>query len=272
MKINYLLSLGMLLLTLQSCKYFKSTHPQSDLPEDGQTGMTDRSVLNYTASIDRDLSKFKKEFSLIYIAGDLSMYVEKYSKYADGMLYKTYATNGTISTTVKSYYFKNDSLILIKEHSKVLNEQGEVYKDIRTYMRNNVTFKMDSRTASSSAALVTSPYLLIQPVENKYPEESYTDNIKSINDAIRGTDKFEMVFDNITTYPEAHYINLKSKGPNNYKASLLVNTRDAFIDSLLNYPALFKDEKLSLRWKIQEQEAFYVPEADTSTSASGLNK
>lgn len=272
MKINYLLSLGLLLLTLQSCNYFKSTHPQAELPEEGATAITDKSILAYSASVDRDISNFKKEFSLIYITGDLSMFVEKYSKYNDGMLYKTYATNGTISTTVKSYYFKTDSLILIKEQSKVLNEEGEVYKDIRTYMRNNVTFKMDSRTAGSSAALVTLPYLLIQPTDNKYPEENYAENIKSMNDAIAGADKFEMVFDNITTYPEAHYINLKSKGTGNYKSTLLVNTKDPFIDSLLNYPSVFKDQHLKLTWNIKDKEAVYVPTAATSTSASGLNK
>lgn len=262
-----------LLVTLYSCNYFKSNHPQAALPgEEGATGMTDKSILNYSATIDRTLSNYKKQFSLIYLSGDLSVYAEKYSTYGDGKLYKTYTANGSISNSVKSYYFKNDSLILVKEQDKIMNDGVEVYKNIRSYLRNNVTFKMDSRTASSGEALSKLPYLLIQPAENKYPEEDYAGDIKSMDDAIAGTDKFEMVFDNITTYPDAHYIFLKSKGPSNYKASLLVNTRDAFIDSLLNYPAVFKDEKLSLRWTIKDKEAIYVPVDSTRTSASGLKR
>ncbi len=273
MKTIYLFSLGVWLFTLQSCNYFRSTHPQADLaPADGTTGMTDKSILTFSAATDTSLHHLKKESSLIYTTGDLSMYTEKYTGDNNRTLYKIYTANGTISTTVKSYYFKNDSLILVKEQNKWLNEKGEVYKDIRTYLRNNVTFKMDSRTAGSAAALAILPYLNIQHAENKYPEEDYTGDIKSMNDAINGTDKFEMVFDNITTYPEAHYINLKGKRPDSYKASLLVHTKDGFIDSLLNFPALFKDQKLRLKWRVTEKEAVYVPVGETKTSASGLNK
>ncbi|SEA85809.1 hypothetical protein [Pedobacter hartonius] len=272
MKTIRLLSLGFLLFTICSCNYFKSKHPQAASPDEGATGMTDKTILNFIATTDRTLSNYKKQFSLIFLSGDLSVYVEKYSAYGDGMLYRTYTANGNTSSTIKSYYFKNDSLILVKEQNKIMNDGVEIYKNVRTYLRNNVAFKMDSRTASSAAALATLPYLLIQPSENKYPVEDYTGDIKGMNDAIAGTDKFEMVFDNITTYPDAHYISLKSKSPGNYKASLRVNSKDAFIDSLLNFPAVFKDEKLKLRWKIRDKEAVYVPVDSASTSASGLNK
>jgi hypothetical protein len=272
MKTIYLLCLGVLLLTFQSCNYFKPKHPQADLPEDGSTGMTEKTILNFAGSIDRTLKNFKKEISLVYTTGDISMYVEKYSEYNNGMLYNIYSANGNISNTVKSYYFKNDSLILVKEQSNIRNEEGDVYKDIRTYLRNNVTFRIDSRTAASEEAIQTLPYLLVQPAENKYPQESFAADIKGINDAILGADKFEMVFDNITTYPESHYINLKNRRLNTYKAAILVNTKDAYIDSLLSMPALFKDEKLKLKWNIVDNEAVYVPVADTTTSASGLNR
>lgn len=273
MKTILLLILGIFLFTLPACNYFRSTHPQAELPgEAGATAMTDKSILNISIATDSDLVHLNKQFSLIYTTGDLSMYAEKYSNQNNILLYKTYTANGNTSRNVKSYYFKNDSLVLVKERSQVMNEAAEVYKDTRTYLRNNVTFKIDSRTASSAAALATLPYLLVQPAENKYPDENYASDIKSINDALSGTDKFELVFDNITTYPEAWYITLKSKNPNNYKASILVNTKDAFVDSLLNSPALFKDKKLNLNWKIEDKEAIYVPVGETKTSASGLNK
>jgi len=273
MKTNHLLILGVLLLTVQGCNYFKSTHPQAALSsEEGNTGMTAQSILDFSAAAEKNLSNFKKEISLVYLSGDFSMYVEKYSGYNNSIVYKTYADNGNISSTVKNYYFKNDSLIFVKETNKVTNEEGDVYKDTRTYMRNNVAFKMDSRTAGSAAALATLPYLILQPVDNKYAEENYADDIKGLNDAILGKDKFEMVFDNITTYPDAHYINLTSKNRSSYKASILVTKKDALIDSLLNMPVVFKDEKLKLNWKITDKQAIYVPVADTTTSANGLNR
>jgi hypothetical protein len=271
-KIIYLLCIGGLLFTFPGCQYFKSTHPQADLPDEGTTGMTDKSILNFAASVDRTLKDYKKEYSLIYLSGDLSVYAEKYSAHGDGMLYKTYTANGTISNAVKSYYFKNDSLILVKERIKLLNQETGLFKDIRTYIRNNVTFKIDSRSAGSADALRTLPYLLVQTADNKYPDENHTSEIKGINDAINGTDKFEMVFDNISTYPDALYIMLKSKKQPNYSASILVKNKDNYIDSLLNFPALFKDGKLKLKWKVEDNVSIYVPVADTTTSASGLNK
>lgn len=270
MRIIYLSILCILLFTLPSCQYFKSEHPQAALEEEGSTGITDKSILSFAAATDRNISYFKKQFSLIYMSGDLSMYAEKYNGHSNGTLYKTYSDNGHISTTVKSYYLRNDSLVLVVERNKTLNDHNEIFKDVRAYLRNNIIFKMDSRTASSSAALVNLPYLLVQRTDNKYPDENYLDEVKGINDAIQGKDKFEMVFDNITTYPEAHYIILKSKNRSNYKASLLVNAKDGFIDSLLNYPALFKDQKLNFIWSIKDKEAVYVPVADTS--ASGLKR
>jgi len=273
MKINHLIYAGLLICIFQSCNYFKSTHPQAEITDEaGATGMTDKSILVFSSAIDRELSHYKKEFSLIYTSGDLSLYAEKYSEYNNGMLYKTSSSNGNISNVVKSYYLKNDSLIMVKERSKVINQEGQVLTDTRTYLRNNIIFKIESRTASSPEAMSTLPYLLVPPTENKYPDQNYKEDLKVMNNAIKGADKFDMVFQNITTYPDSRYIVLKSKVLNNYTASILVKERDKFIDSLLNTPAIFKDEKLNIKWKIADKEAIYVPVADTVTSASGLNK
>lgn len=273
MKLIFLLSSGIFFLTFQSCNYFKSKHPQAEIANGaGATGMTDKSILVFSAGIDRQLNSFRKEFSLVYLSGDLSLYAEKYSEHQDGMLYKTSSANGTISNTLKSYYFKNDSLILVKERSKVMTEEGQVLKDSRIYLRNNITFKIESRTASSPEAIRTLPYLAVQPAENKYPDENFAEEIRVMDDAIKGAGKFEMVFQNISTYPDSRYIVLKSRKQNNYTASILVNKRDAYIDSLLNMPATFKDQRLSFRWRIEDAEAVYVPVADTTTSASGLKR
>lgn len=272
MKINILSFAMLCLLLFQGCNS-KPKHPQAGMASgEGATGMNDKSILSYSASIDRNINHFNKQYSLIYTSGDLSMYAEKYSGHSDGMLYKTFSANGTLTETVKSFYFKNDSLILVKEHTQLSKPEGQVQKDTRTYLRNNIAFKMESRTASSPEAIRTLPYLLIQPADQEYATENYPEQISMLENAIKGTDKFEMIFQNISTYPDASYILLKGKNAANYTASIRVKDKDAFIDSLLHTPSIFKEEKLRLKWKIADKEAVYVPVADTVTSARGLNR
>jgi hypothetical protein len=274
MKAIHFLFSGILPLLFLGCNNFKSTHPQAELTgEAGATGMTDKSILIFTTAIDRQLSNFKKEYSLIYLSGDVSLYAEKYSQYNNGMLYRTFTSRGNLSNVVKSYYFKNDSLVLVRERSGTTNDEGgQVLKDTRIYLRNNVAFKMENRIAGSPEAIRTLPYLAVQPPGNKYPDENYNEDIKVLNEAIAGEDKFEMVFQNIMTYPEASYIVLKSKKQQDYTATIRVNDHDTFIDSLLNMPAAFNGKKLNLNWRIADKEAVYVPVAETVTSAKGLNK
>lgn len=272
MKINVLLYAALSLFLFQACNH-QPKHPQAEITAgEGATGMTDKSILLFSASVDRNINHFKKEFSLVYSSGDLSMYAEKYSQHGDGMLYKMFSSNGTLTETVKSYYFKNDSLILVKEQTKLVNALGQLLKNQRSFLRNNIAFKIETRKASSEQALRTLPYLLVQPTAQKYPIENYMEEVKSMNDAIKGTDKFDMVFQQINTYPDFWEILLKSKNPGNFTASVHVKNKDLFIDSLLDMPSLFKEEKLNLRWNIADREAIYVPVADTVTSASGLKR
>lgn len=273
MRTRYIFGLGLLLFALPGCKPFRSTHPQAELAADSTaTALDSKSILNFAASADRQLTDFKKRSSLIFRSGDLTMYAESYSQHDNALLYRLYTVSGNASNSLKSFYLKNDSLILVKERTRLTNEEGAVYKDSRTYIRNQVPFRMDSRTAASQEALRTLPYLQAAPADSKFPDDNYAEEIKGITDALAGRDKFEMVFDNITTYPDARYITLRSRINNNYKASILVRNKDTFIDSLLNYPGLFRDKKLKLNWKIADQDAVYVSAADTTTSASGLNK
>jgi len=274
MKAIYFFFAGTLLFVFQGCNNFKSTHPQAELAaEAGATGMTDKSILIFTTAIDRQLSNFKKEYSLIYLSGDLSLYAERYSQYNDGILYRAFSSRGNLTHLIKSYYFKNDSLVLVRERTETTNQEGApVLKDTRTYLRNNVAFRMETRTAASAEAIRKLPYSAVQLPGSKYPDENYKEDIIVLNDALAGKDKFEMVFQNIMTYPEARYIVLKSKKQPDYTATVRVNESDNFIDSLLTMPAIFKEKHLNFRWRIADKEAVYVPVADTVTSASGLNR
>ncbi|RZJ46554.1 MAG: hypothetical protein EOO44_22705, partial [Flavobacterium sp.] len=47
--------------------------------------------------------------------------------------------------------------------------------------------------------------------------------------------------------------------PKFVKVALYVNEKDEFIDSLLNNPIQFKNQKLDIDWVVKDQEAIYVP-------------
>lgn len=242
--------------TLISCNPFQSDHPQANLSDDHKTtDLTAKSILIFKDSIDNNLAQLHKKQSLVYMLGDLSFYVEQYGD----SLYVERAYSGAESNSLKNYYFRNDSLILYQTRNELINEDGVIFKDERTYLRNHTVFKKDTRTAGSAAALKTLPFLDLSLEENVSPDKIYLDNVASLKNILSGRDKFDMVFESIRTYPDSRYITLRSKEPNSYSSSILVKERDAFIDSLLNYPILFKDKKLNFKWQIIDREAVYVP-------------
>ena len=271
MKSVYFLILAGLFSTIFGCNPFKSDHPQAAIPDEYDTNLTAKTILQYADSVDKSIPKFIKKSSLVYLLGDLSFYVEKYTNNGEAVLMIEHANNGGNNKSLKKYYFKNDSLVLEKSSTDLPNDEGKILKDIRTYLRSNTVFKVENRTASSISAINSLPFIDIPLSQNKTPDQSYLANIKSLNDVVNGNDKFEMVFENITTYPDSRYIILRSKIQNSYMASILVKERDVFIDSLLNDPINFKDQKLNLKWEIKDHEAIYVPVAN-NTSASGLNR
>ncbi|MFI5451902.1 hypothetical protein ACHMWN_07050 [Pedobacter sp. UC225_61] len=271
MKSVYFLAIIGLFSTILGCNNIKSDHPQADLSDANSTNLTTKSIIQYTDSIDKNLSQFSKSTSLVYMLGDLSFYVEKYSQNNQALLLVEHSYNGGTSSSLKKYYFKNDSLILEKDKNELANEEGTVFKDTRTYLRNNTVFKIENKTASTQAALNSLPYIDLPLSKNNKPDQSYLENVNSLNNVVNRNDKFDVVFESITTYPDSRYIILRSKIQNSYSASVLVKERDALIDSLLNDPINFKDQKLNFKWVVKDKEAVYVPVA-SNTSASGLNK
>jgi hypothetical protein len=256
MKTYIFVLLGFIFTTLFSCNQFKADHPQANLSDENKTtDLTAQSVLVFKDSIDKNLHLLAKNQSLVYMLGDLSFYVEQYGD----SLFVEHAYNGAESNSIKKYYFRNDSLILYQTGNELVNDEGIVFKDERTYLRNHTVFKKDTRTAGSAAALKSLPYMDISLNENASPDKTYLDNVNSLKSVLNGTDKFDMVFESIRTYPDSRYIILRNKEPNSYTASILVKEKDAFIDSLLNYPILFKDKKLNFKWEVVDREAVYVP-------------
>lgn len=241
------------------CNPFKSDHPQAEIADPHATDLNTKSILAYSDSIDKNIAKFDRSFSLVYLLGDLSFYVEQFSLNNQTVMLIEHIYNGANNKSLKKYYFKNDSLIFQKINTELANDEGKIFKDVRTYLRSNTVFKTETRTASALATLNAQPFIDVPLSQQATPDQSYLTAISSLKDVLHGNDKFEMVFDNITTYPDSRYIILKSKMQNNYISSIAVREKDAFIDSLLNDPINFKDQKLNFKWKIEDQEAVYVP-------------
>jgi hypothetical protein len=242
--------------TVTSCN-LKSDHPQSEIADQHATDLTAKTIGKYADSIDRNLKGYIKKTSLVYMLGDLSFYVEKYSENNVPILILEHAYNGALSKSLKKYYFRNDSLILESVKKELANDEGTVFKNIRTFLRSNTVFKQENRAASSEASLNSLPFIDI-PLSKTTSDYSYLESVSSLNDVLNGRDKFDMVFDNITTYPDSRYIILRSKIQNSYIASVLVTERDPFIDSLLNDPINFKNQKLNINWMVKDHEAVYV--------------
>ncbi len=259
MKSVYFLILVALLCTIFSCNNFKSDHPQSEISDAQATDLTSKTVLEYVSQIDKDLSKLVKQTSLVYMLGETSFYVERYQQSQKTILMVEHLFNGGITNSIKKYYFKNDSLILEKSESKLANDDGIIFKDTRTFLRNNTIFKIDNRTASSQGAIHTLPFIDVPLSKNKSADQTILDNVISLAEVIEGKNRFDMVFESITTYPDSRYIILSNKMQNSYTASILVKEKDTFIDSLLNDPITFKNQKLNIHWIVQDHEAIYVP-------------
>ncbi|MCP5762172.1 hypothetical protein NL346_26645, partial [Klebsiella pneumoniae] len=93
-----------------------------------------------------------------------------------------------------------DSLVMHKEASTLSNDGAEVFRESRTFFRNGVGFKTESRSASMLQAMQAQPYLTLQPGDDTAAPnyDSYLANIETLEDALHRRNRFDMVFDNIT--------------------------------------------------------------------------
>jgi hypothetical protein len=234
------------------------------------TGMNEESIREFSTHLDETTGQLNKTYSLVYTTGDGSMYVEQYAN-AEGDRLLLEHTNSDLGNAVRKYYFKKDSLILVSAHNIQNTEKGKVVSDTKTYLRNFVVFKRAGRTAASEQAIQALPFLPVKNEEGNTTED-FRAHIRTLQDALQQKDKFDVVFDNVTTYPDAAFVMLKSREQNGYKASVRLTGKDQYVDSLINYPENFRNERLNLKWTVSNGTAIYVPEESTSTSASGLKR
>jgi hypothetical protein len=257
---------------LSSCQYFKSDHPQAALiNQSSTTGMTEESVIAFAEDIEQSKNNLKKLSSLVYKRGQDNFFVEQYfNDHGDQVLIEHQQKDQGIQETSRRFYLKNDSLILVTSSDVENKANQRVYLESRTYLRNYTVFKRETKRANSANALTTAAYEPEDIKEINTPD--YKAAIKRLQDALSRSNEFDLVFDKITEYPDATFIELKSQTPNGYAASVALEEKDAFADSLIRQPDYFKDNKINFNWKVQEMQAVYVPSGSTSTSANGLNR
>ncbi|MEJ7560363.1 MAG: hypothetical protein WKF66_18795 [Pedobacter sp.] len=265
------LSLVFLLsLAISSCQQGPK-HPQADLLSlQSPATMTPQEIVLYADSIESGLAVLDKDVSLIYNSGENAFHVEKYSINGKPMIIIKQSHNEGISTSTEKYYFKNDSLVMIRQVASRSKSSNDAVRNRRIFIRNNVPFKEDFRFATSQKELAKLPFQEYR--DTQLPSTNYSDSLIVLNDALAGTNNFEMVFDQYIASEAGSYLILKSKLPAGYTANVKVVERDPFIDSVETDPSVFKDTKLSFKWDLRNNEALYIPVPVKVTSANGLNR
>lgn len=259
-----------LVLVLCSCQYFKSDHPQAALIDQSTTtGMNEKSVIAFAEDIEHSKDNLKRLSSLVYKRGQDELFVENYfNEHGDEILIEYHQTATAMDQSSRRFYFKNDSLILVTASGTNNQSAKKSYTESRTYLRNYTVFKKEIKSAESVTELVTAAF---QPEDAKQVStEDYKGAIDRLRHALNRTDEFELVFDRITEFPDATFLELTSKVPNGYTASIELEAQDAFVDSLKRDPLHFKNNKINFNWKVVDMQAIYVPSG--STSAKGLNR
>jgi hypothetical protein len=246
-------------------------HPQAELlSQQAPTAMNPQQIVQYADSIEVGIASLDKAVSLIYVSGENSFHVEKYSINGKPIVIIKQSRNEGISSSTEKYYFKNDSLVLIRKLAISSKTASDAVKNKRIFLRNNVPFKEDQKVAANQKELAKLPF---QEYRNtKLAASNYADSLNVLNDAVAGINSFELVFDQYIAAEAGSYLLLKSKLPGGYTANVKVNEKDPFIDSVETDPLAFKDTKLSFKWALKNNEALYVPVPVNVTSANGLNK
>lgn len=260
---------------LSSCQNFKSDHPQSQLVgQSSETSMTAESVIAFAEDIEHSKDNLKKLSSLVYQRGQEKLFVEHYfNDHGDQVYIENQQPESTMERSSRRFYLKNDSLVLVTENKIESGSTGKVYLESRTYLRNYTVFKREAKSASNLSALTASAY---QEQDIKLETADYKTDMARLRDALNRSGDFKLVFDKITEYPDASFMELKNKSPNGYTATVELQSKDAFIDSLKRDPLHFRENKLNFNWKVEGMDAIYVPSGSPSvsisTSASGLNR
>ena len=260
----------LLLATIAAACTTKPKHPQSQLLNQyAASPETDQSINYYADSLDKQVNNLERQQSMVYHLAEQSVYIEKFNWNGKAVMYTQYLNNEGISEKTTKYYLKNDSVLLIKENLKKHQGQADLFEEKHIYIRNQTPFKTTQRFSDSFSGLQAKRFA---DLKGPVPAIDFQTDLSSLNDALKGVNKFDMVFDQFISTPEGDFLLLKSKIPGGYSSSIRVNEKDPLIDSIQNEPAFFKDAKLNISWKIADREAVYVPVGSRVTSANGLKR
>lgn len=242
-----------LLITLSLAACNKNTDQVKSSLNSAAAQVLKENILAYADSINNLPESAIKQESLIYSLGDYSFHVSRYIRKSEICLYIEHGKSGDYGYTEKRYYMKDGQVALLLHNSK--NTQVYLpFKTERRFYKNGQIVYSDRREARTRKELS-----LLQFQQNEVPSEDIVYDMNKLNDAIYQRGSFDLVFDGIAQFPKAKYLILSKKNFNAYRAPILVEKKDEFIEALFSDPEKYKGRKLKITWALREpNEAIYV--------------
>lgn len=213
---------------------------------------TTTSILEYKDSIDRSLSKFKKEKSLPFSAGAYTFLITKYYKDDKTAVLVEQGDNGEYGSLEKRYYLKDGKMILYTENA-IHKLDTLHYTEARAFYQDGLQFAAELRKSSDKEHLQKTKFQKSKPltVHVKNALDRY-------EDALNQTGQFDLAFEEIIEYPKAIYIILSHNDLNLYRSSLLIQKQDNFIREIINNPIDYRGRKVKMNWIKKDSEYVYV--------------
>lgn len=210
-------------------------------------------ILAFADTVNNLSKEAIKQESLIYTLGDYSFHISRYIRNSEVSLYIEHGNSGDYGNTEKWYYLK-DGKVVLSIHTSKNTMVYLPFKTERTFYKNGELLYSERKEANTRQELTSLNFR-----QNEIPSEDIAEDMKKLNDAIYQRGKFDLVFDGITEYPKAKYLILSRNNFNAYRAPILVEKKDDFIEALFSNPEKYRGRKLKIIWALREpNEAVYV--------------
>ena len=238
-------------LSLAACNKNKDQIKSSLNSAAGQ--LLKENILSFADTVNNLSKGAIKQESLIYTLGDYSFYVSRYVRNSEVSLYIELGNSGDYGNTEKRYYLKDGQVVLLVHYSKNMMVYLPFITE-RVFYKNGQILYSDCRESKTWRELRSLNFM-----QNEIASQDIVEDMKKLNDAIYQRGKFDLVFEGITEYPKAKYLIFSRDNFNTYRAPVLVEKKDNFIEALFSNPEKYKGRKLKITWALREpNEAVYV--------------
>lgn len=247
-RVFYLFSI--LLFSLAACN--KNTDQLKTSINSVSSNSIKENILAIADSINKISVRAQKQESLIYNLGDYSFFISRFIQNSEAVLYIEHGKSGEYGHTEKRYYLKNGMVILLEQSSKD-NKVYLPFKTERTYYNKGQPIYSERREARTAGELSGMNFKQ-QPASGNILKD-----MKKLNDAMYQKGDFDLVFEGITEFPKAKYLILSKRNLNAYRAPILVEKKDNFIEAIATNPEKYLGRKLRITWDLRKpNEAVYV--------------